>query len=59
MIDFVRARDQERFQLQQAEGAAAGRNLLRARMVQEPLSEVEHEATALNPEAEAIIEKGT
>jgi glutathione-regulated potassium-efflux system protein KefB len=61
VIDFVRARDQERFQLQQAEGAAvgAGRNLLRARMVQEPLSEVEHEATALNPEAEAIIEKGT
>jgi len=56
VIDFVRARDQERFVLQQAGGVAAGRNLLRARMVQEPLSEPEREATPLNPEAEAIIE---
>ena len=54
----MRARDQERFTLQLAEGIAAGQNLLRARMVQEPLSEVERDATALNPEAEAIIEKG-
>ena len=58
VIEFVRARDQERFTLQLAEGIAAGRDLLRARMVQEPLSEVERDATALNPEAEAIIEKG-
>jgi len=57
VIDFVRARDQERFALQQAEGIGGGRDLLRARMVQEPLSEVEREATALNPEAEALIEK--
>jgi voltage-gated potassium channel Kch len=56
VIDFVRARDQERLALQQAEGIAAGRNLLRARIVQVPLSEPEREAEALNPEAEAIIE---
>jgi glutathione-regulated potassium-efflux system protein KefB len=55
-IEFVRARDQERFALQQAEGVAAGRDLLRARMVQLPLSQPKREATALNPEAEAIIE---
>jgi glutathione-regulated potassium-efflux system protein KefB len=57
VINFVRERDQERLALQQAEGIAAGRNLLRARMVQVPLSEVERDPTALNPEAEAIIEK--
>ncbi|HEY3641183.1 MAG TPA: monovalent cation:proton antiporter-2 (CPA2) family protein [Xanthobacteraceae bacterium] len=56
VIDFVRSRDQERFALQQAGGVAAGANLLRARMVQVPLSEPEREVTALNPEAEAIIE---
>jgi glutathione-regulated potassium-efflux system protein KefB len=55
-IEFVRARDQERFALQQAEGVAAGRDLLRTRMVQLPLSQPKREATALNPEAEAIIE---
>jgi hypothetical protein len=56
VIDFVRSRDQERLVLQQAGGEAAGIDLLRARMVQEPLSEPEREAKALNPEAEAIIE---
>ncbi len=56
VIDFVRSRDQERLVLQQAGGDAAGIDLLRARMVQEPLSEPEREAKALNPEAEAIIE---
>lgn len=56
VIEFVRARDQDRFAQQQAEGIAAGRNLLRARMVQVPLSKPMREATALNPEAEAIIE---
>ena len=56
VIDFVRSRDQERFVLQQAGGVAAGIDLLRARMVQEPLSEPEHEVRPLNPEAEAIIE---
>ena len=56
VIEFVRSRDQERLVLQQAGGDAAGIDLLRARMVQEPLSEPEREATALNAEAEAIIE---
>jgi glutathione-regulated potassium-efflux system protein KefB len=56
VIDFVRSRDQERLVLQQAGGVAAGTGLLRARMVQEPLSEPEREVTPLNPEAEAIIE---
>jgi monovalent cation:proton antiporter-2 (CPA2) family protein len=55
VIEFVRRRDQERMALQQAEGIAAGRDLLRARMVQEPLSAPEHEATPLNPEAEDIL----
>jgi voltage-gated potassium channel Kch len=56
VIDFVRSRDQERLVLQQAGGDTAGVGLLRSRMVQEPLSEPEREARALNPEAEAIIE---
>jgi glutathione-regulated potassium-efflux system protein KefB len=56
VIDFVRRRDQERLVLQQAGGDAAGIDLLRARMVQEPLSEPEREARPLNAEAEAIIE---
>jgi len=56
VIDFVRNRDQERLVLQQAGGVAAGIDLLRARMVQEPLSEPEREAMPLNAEAEAIIE---
>ena len=55
VIDFVRDRDAQRLALQQAEGIAAGAGLLRARMVQEPLSEPEREGQALNPEAEAII----
>jgi glutathione-regulated potassium-efflux system protein KefB len=56
VIDFVRSRDQERLVLQQAGGVAAGIGLLRARMVQVPLSEPEREVKPLNPEAEAIIE---
>jgi len=52
----VRRRDQESQILQQAGGDAAGIGLLRARMVQEPLSEPEREAKALNPDAEAIFE---
>jgi hypothetical protein len=56
VIDFMRNRDQERLVLQQAGGVAAGTDLLRARMVQEPLSEPEREAMPLNAEAEAIIE---
>jgi voltage-gated potassium channel Kch len=55
VIDFVRRRDQERMALQQAEGIAAGRDLLYARMVQEPLSVPGREVTPLNPEAEDIL----
>jgi glutathione-regulated potassium-efflux system protein KefB len=57
VIEFVRSRDQERLVLQQAGGEAAGIDLLRARMVQVPLSEPEREARPLNEEAEAIIER--
>jgi monovalent cation:proton antiporter-2 (CPA2) family protein len=59
VIEFVRRRDQERLALQQAGGDAAGIDLLRARMVQEPLSEPEREARPLNAEAEAIIDSET
>ena len=49
----MRRRDQERQILPPAGGDAAGIDQLRARMVQEPLSEPE--AKALNPKAEAIF----
>ncbi len=52
---FVRDRDLDRLVLQQAEGLAAGRDLLRTRMVHEPLSKPAHEAQPLNPEAQEII----
>jgi voltage-gated potassium channel Kch len=55
VVDFVRRRDQERMALQQAEGITAGRELLHARMVQEPLSTPGREVTPLNPEAEDIL----
>jgi hypothetical protein len=56
VIEFVRSRDQERLVLQQAGGDAAGIDLLRDRIMQEPLREPEGETKALNPGAEAIIE---
>jgi monovalent cation:proton antiporter-2 (CPA2) family protein len=52
---FVRSRDLDRLALQQAEGISAGVDLLRTRMVHQPLSRPAHAATALNPEAEEII----
>lgn len=55
--EFVRTRDLDRLALQQAEGIAAGVDLLRTRMVHEPFSEPEREAEALNPEAKEIIER--
>jgi monovalent cation:proton antiporter-2 (CPA2) family protein len=54
---FVRERDRNRLVLQQAEGISAGRDLLRTRMVQEPLSEVARTAKPLNPEAQEIVER--
>jgi monovalent cation:proton antiporter-2 (CPA2) family protein len=57
-VDFVRVRDLDRLALQQAEGASAGTDLLRTRVVRpEPLSQVRREAKPLNPEAAAIAEK--
>jgi voltage-gated potassium channel Kch len=54
--DYVRKRDLERLGLQQVEGITAGRELMRARMVQpEPLSTPLHESTALNPEAQELV----
>jgi monovalent cation:proton antiporter-2 (CPA2) family protein len=52
---FVRGRDLDWLALQQAEGISAGVDLLRTRMVHEPLSKPAHAATALNPEAQEII----
>ena len=53
--EFVRRRDLDRLALQQAEGISAGADLLRTRMVHEPLSTPRHEVKPLNPEAEKII----
>jgi glutathione-regulated potassium-efflux system protein KefB len=53
----VRERDRNRLVLQQAEGISAGRDLLRTRMVQEPLSGVARKAKPLNPEAQEIVER--
>jgi monovalent cation:proton antiporter-2 (CPA2) family protein len=53
--EFVRGRDLDRLALQQAEGLSAGVDLLRTRMVHEPLSRPAHEVRPLNPEAEEII----
>jgi glutathione-regulated potassium-efflux system protein KefB len=53
--EFVRERDRNRLVVQQAEGISAGADLLRTRMVQEPLSEVARKAKPLNPEAQEIV----
>ena len=53
--EFVRIRDLDRLALQQAEGLAAGVDLLRTPMVHEPFSEPSREVEALNPEAKEII----
>jgi glutathione-regulated potassium-efflux system protein KefB len=56
VTEFVRQRDRDRLALQEAEGIAAGVDLLRTRMVHEPLSEPRRRAEALNAEAEEIME---
>ena len=53
--EFVRRRDIDRLALQQAEGISAGLDLLRTRMVHEPLSTPRREVKLLNPEAEKVI----
>ncbi len=55
--EFVRERDRNRLVLQQAEGISAGIDLLRTRMVQEPLSAPARGGRSLNPEAQEIIER--
>ena len=55
--EFVRRRDLDRLVLQQAEGIAAGRDLLHTTMVQEPLSKPSGEARPLNAEAEEIVDR--
>jgi len=54
---FVRARDLDRLAVQQAEGLSAGVDLLRTRMVHEPLSTPAREVKPLNPEAEEIMSR--
>jgi monovalent cation:proton antiporter-2 (CPA2) family protein len=54
---FVRSRDLDRLAVQQAEGLSAGADLLRTRMVHEPLSTPAREVKPLNPEAEEIISR--
>jgi monovalent cation:proton antiporter-2 (CPA2) family protein len=55
--EFVRRRDLERLVLQQAEGIAAGLDLLWGQMAQEPLSKPAHEVKPLNPEAQEIVRR--
>ncbi|HEY7666244.1 MAG TPA: monovalent cation:proton antiporter-2 (CPA2) family protein [Xanthobacteraceae bacterium] len=53
--ELVRKRDLERLALQQAEGITAGRDILHAIMVQEPLSRPAGEGKPLNPETQDIV----
>jgi voltage-gated potassium channel Kch len=58
VADYVRQRDMDRLVLQQAEGVAAGRELIWSQRVRpEPLSEPRQRAEALNPEAGELIEE--
>ncbi len=58
VADYVHQRDLNRLALQQAEGIAAGRELVwRKRVRPEPLSEPRQRAQALNPEAGPLIEE--
>jgi glutathione-regulated potassium-efflux system protein KefB len=58
VADYVRQRDVDRLALQQAEGLAAGRDLVwRKRVRPEPLSEPRHRSEALNPEAGELMKE--
>src|SRR5262249_41698058 len=52
---LVRRRDLDRLALQQAEGVAAGLDLLRKQMVQEPLSRPTRKGQPLNAETQDIV----
>jgi voltage-gated potassium channel Kch len=56
VADYIRTRDVERLALQQAEGLAAGRDLMWKRWVRpEPLSEPLRQSEALNSEAAELV----
>jgi glutathione-regulated potassium-efflux system protein KefB len=56
VADYIRKRDLERLALQQAEGLAAGRDLMTKRRVRpEPLSDPTRQPEALNPEAADLV----
>jgi monovalent cation:proton antiporter-2 (CPA2) family protein len=58
VAEYVRLRDLDRLALQQAEGLAAGRELVWSQRVRpEPLSEPRHRSEALNPEAGELLEE--
>lgn len=58
VADYVRQRDLDRLALQQAEGLAAGRDLVwRKRVRPEPLSEPRQRSEALNPEAGELMKE--
>ncbi|WP_187435117.1 monovalent cation:proton antiporter-2 (CPA2) family protein [Bradyrhizobium cytisi] len=52
---FIRARDLDRLVVQQAEGIYGGLDMMRTRPTPAPLSKVQHEARALNPEAGGLL----
>jgi glutathione-regulated potassium-efflux system protein KefB len=58
VADYVRQRDLDRLALQQAEGIAAGRDLVwQQRVRPEPLSEPRQRSEALNPEAGELMKE--
>jgi glutathione-regulated potassium-efflux system protein KefB len=58
VADYVRQRDLDRLVLQQAEGLAAGNDLVwRQRVRPEPLSDPMRQSEALNPEADELIKE--
>jgi monovalent cation:proton antiporter-2 (CPA2) family protein len=58
VADYVRQRDLDRLALQQAEGIAAGRDLVWSKRVRpEPLSEPWRRSEALNPEARELMKE--
>ena len=60
VADYIRKRDLERLALQQAEGLAAGRDLMTRRRVRpEPLSDPTRQSEALNPEAADLVKPET
>ena len=59
IADDIRSRDLARLARQQVEGITAGREFIVRKPRPEPLSEPEHAAKPLNPEAEELIDRAT